>query len=90
MTILDEGSIARDGHEDWAEASGADKRFAGAPLTSPLKEQGARLEFGLPALLHNAKKSAGSANPSAPSARQRTCGGSHDGAKQGEHMQRKP
>ena len=36
MTILDEGSIARDGHEDWAEASGADKRFAGAPLTSLL------------------------------------------------------
>ena len=90
MTILDEGSIARDCHEDLAEASGAEKRFAGAPLTSPLKEQGARLEFGLPALLHNAKKSAGSANPSAPSARQRTCGGRHDGAKQGEHMQRKP
>ena len=46
MTILDEGSIARDGHEDWAEASGADKRFAGAPLTSPLKERAKGLEFG--------------------------------------------
>ena len=36
----DQDQDARDGHENLVEASGTEKRFAGAPLTSPQDGQG--------------------------------------------------